>query len=61
MDKIVITCPYCGYGEEIEKVEALQTHRCSRCKRAITARKTEHCVICSYGSEKCGHENKNSF
>ncbi len=56
MGKIIITCPYCGYAEETDKIGAIQSHRCGRCKRDITARKADHCVVCSYGSENCGED-----
>ena len=56
MDPVYVTCPYCGYREQVQVPEnsSEHNHRCDRCKRTIHARSGEHCVICSYGERECG-------
>ncbi len=58
MDTVQISCPYCGSRDQVSIPDNAQEyqHRCNRCKRLIHARQDEHCVICSYGDQKCGQE-----
>lgn len=58
MNSVQVTCPYCGYKEQVEMPEnsSEYNHRCDRCKRIIHARQDEHCVICSYGDRECGQK-----
>ncbi len=62
MEKSNLKCPFCGHEQEAEIPEnkCLPFLECEECKKLITAKEGECCVICSYGDKKCpvGHKKK---
>lgn len=60
-----ITCPHCGFEKrETMPVDSCRiVYECSHCKAAVTPKKGDCCVFCSYGSRSCPskqNENENT-
>ncbi|MGE4379243.1 MAG: GDCCVxC domain-containing (seleno)protein [Candidatus Izemoplasmatales bacterium] len=53
--KSVLTCPHCGYKEELTMpTETCQFfYTCSNCKKTIRPKDGDCCVFCSYGTNPC--------
>ncbi len=54
--KIVITCPYCKYEEEILANNCIEMYKCKNCLKKMEYNKQKGCIISLYGSEKCPFE-----
>jgi len=50
-----LTCPECGFAEELEMPTAacLFFHLCSNCQTTLRPQEGDCCVFCSYGDVKC--------
>jgi len=53
--KSSITCPECGYSKEEEMpIDSCQyIYQCENCETILKPKKSECCVYCSYGTNKC--------
>jgi len=53
--KAILSCPHCLFSQEVEMPTNYYqiVFHCKKCGKAITPKKGECCVFCSYADKKC--------